>query len=113
MKISLAKFLVASILVAGFAFQASAQTTPAPAAGIKNHPCMAEHQAVVAQCEKGDPCGAACKQAHKAMRQCRMANNLPTHKLSGSTKPKASPCKSTSAAPTGSMSAPVATPPAH
>jgi hypothetical protein len=114
MKIS--KFLIASIIVAGFAFAAQAQTAPsttmpAPAIGAKNHPCMSEHQAVVAQCQKGDPCGQACKEAHKAMKQCRIANNLPTHPHSGAKKP--SPCKTGSSAPTGSMPAPTAAPQTH
>jgi hypothetical protein len=103
MKISLKQIFTVAIIVAGLAVSAHAQqsSTPgAPPAGApKNHPCASEHQAVVAACQKGDPCSAACKQAHQQMKACRVANNLPEHPhaSNGAKKPK---CPNNPAAPT-------------
>jgi hypothetical protein len=116
---SLQKTLALAVILACCAGGAMAQTTgstpntaPTTSTGHgKNGPCMSEHEAVVAQCQKGDPCGASCKQAHQAMRACRQANHLPVHTSNSGVK-KPNPCKttggSTGSAPGGS--APPASP---
>lgn len=84
------------MIVASLSVPALAQTSPVPQSTApttqKVHPCKAEHQNVVAQCKNGDPCGPSCKQAHQAMKACRVANNLPLHKHDGMHEGK-SPCK--------------------
>ena len=73
------------------------QTAPAPVVSAKQV-CATEHQSVIANCKNGDPCGPACKAAHKQMKACRIANNIPPHEHEHAHQ---SPCKTAGALPPG------------